>query len=248
MRAAILSVMFAAAAAAIGSSPVAVTNTGTVNPSSCSGAPTCTVTVTSTSAGDTLILVLRSATTATTISSISGCGGTWAAKKHTQGTSTTADQWAAGNISGGCTSVLITFSNTTSANWATEAYEWSGLDSSGATDGTNSNTGTGTTLTSNSVTPTGGANVLIFFDGSSAGTWSPATCSNSFTNASTNASVTPCYQVVASASGSYSTGVTKGVSSNWAANIVVYAAAAGGGGGGTVPKLMTLGVGDGEAP
>jgi hypothetical protein len=71
-----------------------------------------------------------------------------------------AEIWIAPNISGSVTSITINLGGSTSGSY-TNVSEWSGLNTSGTLDGTNSNNNTVNTITTGSVTTTNAADLLI---------------------------------------------------------------------------------------
>ena len=121
------------------------------------------VTIASTTAANTLILCFNGWTTTgstPTVSSISG-GGTWTLVKSAGGVPD-SEIWWCPNCAGGVTAITITINNA-GANQTTNGtiFEFAGMGTNPKVDTTNSNTGSGGTTTTGSVTPTFTSDVCL---------------------------------------------------------------------------------------
>jgi hypothetical protein len=174
-----------------------------------------------------------------TITSVSGGGVTWSSVSTIAetGTGNVAAIWQGDNSSGSGTTITIVVQFTYS-QVDVNLSEWSGMPATPVGDGgPSTNTGTSATVTSASITPTAGQDVLLIAaavgSGGSAVTNTP---SGGFTALSTSGgSVTGGfgYLIASSASGSYSTTFPLSASYySWAITIAGWDGTSGGGGGG----------------
>lgn len=121
------------------------------------------VTIPSTTAGNTLIIVIQQGgenVGDTAISSISGAG-TWTQDESQSQYGAQVDIWECPNISGGTTSLSVTnaYSNPITGN--ADVFEVSGLLSTGAFDNGGVNNGTSSPATTNSLTPSGAGEFFV---------------------------------------------------------------------------------------
>jgi hypothetical protein len=180
---------------------------------------------------------------------VTGGGVTWTQLATVQNSDGTDVVYLFGgdNSSGSGTTISVTIGNAYHV-MEVNISEWSGLDTTPVTDpAPSTNTGTSATITTATVTPTAGKNVLLLAVGGTGSGTTTDSPSGGFTALTRSGTATSCafaYQVIASASGSYSTTWPHGVSYHkWATIIAGWDAAAGGGGGTTAHNLTTLGVG-----
>lgn len=167
-------------------------------------------TVPATTIGNLLIAAIRRPATGITITSITG-GGTWVQAVANSIGNNGADIWYCF-----CTSSVTTVTVNTNANingGVLNISEWSGMQVTGTpTDGTNSGVGnnSGSTGTTGTITPTASTSVLIIAVGDVSGVITstyPVSGYTPFSGSSvpgSGASLMADYQIVASASGSYS--------------------------------------------
>jgi hypothetical protein len=116
------------------------------------------VTITAPTAGNALVLTLTG-NAFPRISSISGGGVTWAVLKASDFNNWNAEVWYGLDSSGSGTTVTITMGAT--GNAAVNVSEWSGIKTASAADTTNTNSATGTAVTTGSVTPSAAPALVI---------------------------------------------------------------------------------------
>ena len=138
----------------------------------------------------------------------------------------TVDIWYGHNSSGSGTAITITFSGSIGLNPTANVSEWSGLLNQGPTStNTNSNTSGSSTMTTNSVTPTNPASLVIAVMGGSGSPTYSSGPTNGFTRmtAPSGSAVVleGAYQIETS-SASYSTGMSWTSSPPWAAAIAAF--------------------------
>jgi hypothetical protein len=211
---------------AIGTSPVqsqtatvvATTTTGTIV---LGAAPT---------SGNTLYLLWVNPTSGAMLTSLVQTNVTWSL--ITRGiTNANAEIWQ-GLVSGSA-SATMTYNCTSRGNSAF-AYllEWAGVDPTGGNQAgataSNSNASS-TSVTTSTITPTAGTNVLMVACTRHAGAYSSGPSGGFTALAPTGQSQQFCYQVVASASGSYTAAWVYGAANTAEASIATFAAAAAGG-------------------
>lgn len=217
----------------ISSSPVQQT----AGKTSAGGSATKTISISTPASGGHLVLLINRPHTIS-ISGVTGGGVTWASGGSVSETSSQQayEIWYGSGSSGSGSTISVTISNT----YAVIEYnfsEWSGVDTTPVLDpSVSSNTGTSSTITSSSVTPTAGKEVLLLsiggLNGGGAATDSPTGSFTALTRSGTFTYGAYAYRVVASASGSYQTTWAASVGYRpWATLIVGFDAAAGGGGG-----------------
>lgn len=171
--------------------------------------------------GNTLVIFAGTSDTTVIFSNISQTGVTW--QRAVSGSSSTriVEIWY-GNIGAGAsTGITVNLSGTPASTYRGGISEWGGLLSSGALSVTGDNNGNSTTVTTASITPPVGYNVLLIASSRAGNTSVPT---NGFTNLTTqDVSAPGSYLVVPSTSGSYSTGWTT-VSGLWQAEIASFLA------------------------
>jgi hypothetical protein len=184
------------------------------------------VTVPAPTNGNALFILLGSANTSPTISSISQTGATWV---QAQGSYTNrgADIWYALNVSSAGTTVTVNLSGAGASTISVVYGEFSGIATSAALDAKGANTGNSTAPTTATITPISGKNALILAAMRPGGAIS-AGPTNSFTSMSVPDTRTRgAYLLVPSTSGTYSTAYTAG-SGAWETSIATFLAPAGG--------------------
>ena len=162
-----------------------------------------------------------------TVSSISGGGVTWVVASESN-TNTDDAIWYGVNSSGSGTSITTTFSgDLTGGTGRVTVVEFSGVATSSAQDGSGvSNNGSGTAISTGTLTPTGGLNevILATYKGGNISTGP----TNSFTALNTaGTAFQSAYLLVTSTSGSYSTSWTA-ASTSWDSEIASLKASASG--------------------
>jgi hypothetical protein len=184
-----------------------------------------TITITVPSAGNALRLQLG-CSSSQTINSVSGGGVTWSQvatqSELTGGIKT--EIWAGDNSSGSGTTITINVSNTYSRVDAVFT-EWSGMPTTPVADGgPTGNTGRSVTASTASITPTAGKEVLILATAQGSGAVTNAGPTGGFTAltlaGSNSGLVGFAYQIVGSASGSYSTSWTVAHSYDYWATLI----------------------------
>lgn len=165
------------------------------------------VTITAPTAGDMLILTLRSNPLNSTVSAVSGGGCTWSSV-IAGATNRVAAIWKCPNSSGSGTTITITLANATT-NSIANVSEWSGMDSSGTTDGTSTTSGANATPASTAISTTNANDLVVAVMGwgATSGAVFNTGPNNSFTALTTTSNVAfdAAYQIESS-TGSYSTG------------------------------------------
>lgn len=185
-----------------------------------------TFTLSFTPTAGNVLVALYGATNDHQFNSISSTNTTWTKQYGPSGLSDSCG--IATGIVGSSPGTSVTVSHSGSGIGGICIQEWSGLDTSSLVDGSvGTGSGTGTTLGTQSVTPTGGGYVVLFsvcgahsdLTGGPSGSWNAAMPYNgngvNYTRRAPSA-----YLVVTSASGSYSTSWTYGSSSTWTGAII----------------------------
>ncbi len=190
------------------------------------------ITIATPGAGNALRLMITRPF-ATSITGITGGGVTWSrlgSVVNNSNSTWSVEIWGGDNSSGSGTTISVSVGN----NYTTFDYnfsEWSGLDTTPVADPSPSgNTSTSSTAATSSVTPTAGKEVLLLACTRFAAivTNSPSGGFTALTRTVTSEGY--AYQIVASASGSYSTTWALNVGYNpWATIIAGWDAAGGGG-------------------
>jgi dienelactone hydrolase len=178
-----------------------------------------TITIPSTAAGNALVVAFAGASITNPISSISAAGCTWV-KGIESNTNRAASIWYALNVPAGVTSLSISFTGSPAQFVSWEVWEFSGVATTSAVSGTAAASGNSTTPTTGTITPTASRGAVVIAASRIGGAYS-AGPTNGFTG------VTPdggsrtyvAYNIVASTTGSYSTGWTAG-SGAWDAVIL----------------------------
>lgn len=201
------------------------------------GSTSKTITISAPASGAMLSLFIGHVSSAS-ISSVSGGGVTWSKVGNVteSATTSTIEHWVGHNSSGSGTTITIVVSNTYGA-YECNFSEWSGTDTSGVADpAETTNSGTSNTMTTASVTPTAGKEVLLLACGvtlahvtnTPSGSFSALACSATAQPASSSTNYAFAYRIVSSASGSYSTSWPLAVSYRpWGAMIGGWDAAGG---------------------
>ncbi len=189
-----------------------------------------TVTTSATGGGDSLIAIISVVAVSgasPAVASVTGGGVTW-----TQGPTVsfgsgsfpgTFQIWYGHNSSGGSTSVSITSSGSGTLVNQANVSEWVGLYN-GAPNATNTNSGTSTTPSTNSVTPlTTNSLVIAGMVSLSAYSSGPTNSFTRMTNDTDSATIflEGAYQIESSAA-AYSTGDTRSGSADWGAVIAAF--------------------------
>lgn len=177
--------------------------------STAGGSATKTFTIAAPAAGNALRLMISS-DSLITISGVTGGGVTWTQLAVVTNSSSSHRVWLFGgdNSSGAGTTISVTISDAY-RTFECNISEWSGLDTTPVQDpAPSTNTGTSNTVTTSSVTPAAGKEVLLLAVGGEQINTVTNTPSGGFTALSRSGTATKqafAYLVVASASGSYGT-------------------------------------------
>ena len=208
--------------AAISSSPVQQV-TGTIAAAS----NTTTLTLTAPTNGNTLVLVITAlGTEAATISTVVETNVTWTLDQSSSNTNAKVFSYRVTVAASASTSLVVTLSGNATVAWHLEVSEWSGIATSSPLDVNGTNAGTSSVVASGTISPTAGLNELIIVAGRNAGSNAGlAGPTNSFTFLTTpNASTQIAYLVVASTTGTYSTGWNYTTNGNWNISYATYQA------------------------
>lgn len=193
---------------------------------------TITFSITAPSNGNFQAVTLHVSSGASTVSSISQTGCSWV-KAAASDVNRDAEIWYAENVSGGGTTVTVTFSSSSGLAGIIGWYsEWSGVATSSSLDVTGTNNSSSTTPQSSIVTPTAGLNELMIVCATAHGGFTISSGpTNSFTGVQPSGMNVPnlqAYFVETSTSGGYSTSWTMNSSGTWDAVIATFKAAGGG--------------------
>lgn len=175
--------------------------------------------------GNVLIFVMTMNTNTNSVATMAQTNVTWH-RALTTSTNETIEIWY-GEVGASASATLTCTLTNGNSTCRGNLSEWSGIATTSEADAAQGSNGTSATPTTASITPTAGRNVLLIASTRKAGTFTAGSETNGFTAlTTTNSGWRYSYLVVASTSGSYSTGWAFSTSTAYEAAIASFLAPA----------------------